>query len=827
MRTAAEVRQEIADRLGFVPAYLQVTEQPAALVASLWQSDLAGHRESPLPTALIEELFIQLARSWSMPACVIAHCCNLWALGVRGEAIDALLAEPLPTKAGATGELVSSLERLEPIAEWPDRGTASYAWLRQSAIVLYTAADGAQRLRQALARVLGERWFGPLTCFLVHARAYQGCVEMYPEAPWLDEARAREALQAMVLDEPRLAASFEALTAAQSTVEGQPRPPAAMHATESAAASAGEAFLERERLFSLFSDCVCIFGADGRFRRISPAFARALGYSEDVLLAAHFLDLVHPDDVEPTRASMPGVLKGDVHANRYRCADGSYRWFEWRATADGTEQVLAIARDLTETRAATLAVETAQAQFRNAFEFSAIGMALVHLDGRWMRVNQALTNIIGYTEAELLGKTFQDITHPDHLAADLALIDKLVNGDVQSYDLEKRYFHRKGHIVWILLSVSLVRSGTGEPLHFISQIQDISHRKAAEQQLRASEGRYRALSHQAPVGIFETDANGDCRFVNRRWQDMTGASSDHAAGQTWVAWVYQPDRERVLAAFYAAASENREFALEFRFQSLQGVAWVWGRALALRNDEGVVTGFLGTVMDITSRKNAESALEETLREKETMLKEIHHRVKNNLQVISSLLYFQSKALPESAARALFRESQDRVRSMALIHEKLYQSTNLSEIDFADYVRGLTSELLRSYGSPLIEIELITELESVLMDLDLAIPCGLILNELFSNALKHAFVPGAGGTVTVELRRVDAQRAMLAVSDSGRGLPVDLDIANAASLGLKLVKTFAGQIDGRLVYERGPGGRFTVEFALPTPRAVERTERVAS
>jgi PAS domain S-box-containing protein len=471
--------------------------------------------------------------------------------------------------------------------------------------------------------------------------------------------------------------------------------------------------------------------------------------------------------------------------------------------------------------AASSSAKDIQAQLRNAFECSAIEMALVSLDGRWMRVNRALTNIVGYSEEELLRKTFKDITHPDDLSADDELREKLLAGGTETYQLEKRYFHERGHRVWILLSVSLVRSCTGEPLHFAGQIHDISQRKEAEQRLRASEARYRALSDRAPVGIFETDSRGDCRFVNRRWEEITGASSAQAMGQAWFAWVCEADRARVLEAFREAADHRRQVALEFRVQASTKVAWVWGRALALRNEDGEVTGFLGTLMDVSARKQSEAGLRHAAREKDAMLKEIHHRAKNNLQVISSLLYFQSKELPDASARALFHESHGRVRSMALVHEKLYQSSNFSEIDFADYARGLAAELHRAYGLGPEGIDLTTDLESIRMDVDLAIPCGLILNELLTSAFRALGVAQRGGSVGVELRRLRAGEAMLAVAVRGPGMASGSDAGGAATLTTELVKMFTSQIDGRFEVESRDGAKFRVMFALGAPSANER------
>jgi two-component sensor histidine kinase len=214
--------------------------------------------------------------------------------------------------------------------------------------------------------------------------------------------------------------------------------------------------------------------------------------------------------------------------------------------------------------------------------------------------------------------------------------------------------------------------------------------------------------------------------------------------------------------------------------------------------------------EILERKQAEAQLQASLVEKETLLKEIHHRVKNNLQVISSLLYLQSHALTDPQLQALFRESQDRVRSMALIHEILYRSYDLARIDFADYLEHLVTHLCRSYGVEMHRITLTIEAEPVFLDIDRAIPCGLILNELLTNALKYAFPGDRTGALHLRLRAAPDQ-VMLAVRDTGVGLPEGVDVEHTPSLGLRLVHMLTMQLGGTLSLERGEGTAWTLTF----------------
>ena len=216
---------------------------------------------------------------------------------------------------------------------------------------------------------------------------------------------------------------------------------------------------------------------------------------------------------------------------------------------------------------------------------------------------------------------------------------------------------------------------------------------------------------------------------------------------------------------------------------------------------------------MVERKRAEDRILASLQEKEVLLKEINHRVKNNLQLVSSLLSLQSEGVSDEQAREGFRESQDRVRSLALLHESLYQSEDLARIDFPAYVRRLASDLFRAYEVNTEVVTLHTDVQDVALGLDAAIPCGLIINELVSNSMKHAFSGGRKGDVCVELHSSGQGHVSLVVSDNGIGFPLDLDPPNTESLGLQLVHILTRQLGGTVVLHRGVGTKFEISFSL--------------
>jgi diguanylate cyclase (GGDEF)-like protein/PAS domain S-box-containing protein len=242
------------------------------------------------------------------------------------------------------------------------------------------------------------------------------------------------------------------------------------------------------------SENVTIVDPDGTLRYASPAFGRMLGYApEEVVGKMNVLDYVHPDDLphvleETEKALSEGGVATNRTEYRFRHKDGSWRWVESAGTYllddPHVKGVVVQTRDITERKRTEEALREAEERFRRSFDDAAIGMALVGTDGRFLRTNRSLCDMLGYREVELLGKTFQDITHPDDLDADLDQRRRTLLGEVRTYQMEKRYFHKEGQVVWVLLSVSLVHDEEGEPLYFVSQVQDISERKVLEERLQ-------------------------------------------------------------------------------------------------------------------------------------------------------------------------------------------------------------------------------------------------------------------------------------------------------------------------------------------------------
>jgi len=288
---------------------------------------------------------------------------------------------------------------------------------------------------------------------------------------------------------------------------------------------------------------------------------------------------------------------------------------------------------------------------------------------------------------------------------------------------------------------------------------------------------------------------------------------DFTSGRIAFASIIHPDDlPRVGAEVEQYTREGRtEFTQEYRIFAKSGdIRWIDDRTWVRRRLDGSVTHYQGIAIDITDRKQAQEKIKTSLLEKETMLKEIHHRVKNNLQVISSLLSLQSGYVHDENYRKIFQESQDRVKVMANIHTMLYQSADLARVDFGGFIRDLAGRLQQSYGSAASPVEIHANVSDVSLPIETSIPCGLILNELVSNALKHAFPEGRGGEVNISMK-AEGDHFTLTVQDNGIGFPEAVDFQNTQSLGLELVNLLVGQINGTIDLQVDGGTTFTITF----------------
>ncbi|HEX3035220.1 MAG TPA: PAS domain S-box protein [Thermodesulfobacteriota bacterium] len=338
-------------------------------------------------------------------------------------------------------------------------------------------------------------------------------------------------------------------------------------------------------------------------------------------------------------------------------------------------------------------------------------------------------------------------------------------------------------------------------------IREVAWHKWAEKTLQSSEERYRALYEENPSMYFTINGEGKILSVNRFGAEWLGYNLYELVGQSVYNIIWKDNIKEVHEKLGECfKNPGQVFRWESgKFRKNGSIIWLREFARAVPGANGSLVAMVVSE-DITERKQAEEQIKASLKEKGVLLKEIHHRVKNNLQIISSLLRLQSRHIESKKAREKFRESHNRIRSMALIHEKLYQSDDFEGIDFADYIRSLLSYLFSSYGVSPSRIKLRINAENIFMNIDKAIPCGLIVNEIVSNSLSHAFPGEIGGEIWVECR----EGGELIIGNNGVPFPENVDFRKTRSLGLQLVCVLVEQLRGNIELDRGGGTVFRIK-----------------
>ena len=347
------------------------------------------------------------------------------------------------------------------------------------------------------------------------------------------------------------------------------------------------------------------------------------------------------------------------------------------------------------------------------------------------------------------------------------------------------------------------------------------NKKRADSSIRDSERFSRAIIDSSPLGISARDQNGALLIANEAWRKIWGLSEDE---------IINDFRSRKKLTFDERDDYLDKYKDEVKNIYLKGgelyipelkllgkkkitqSTWISQYFYAIKDENDKVDKVVIITEDITTRKQNEMVIQSSLREKDVMLKEIYHRVKNNMQVISSLLKLQSNHVKDQSTLELFKESQNRVRSMSLIHEKLYLSENLEKINFDNYIRSLGTYLFSSYSVNPYDVKLNVNASNVFLDINKAIPLGLMVNELVSNALKHAFKEGNSGEVDIRLERT-RNNFILTIANDGRKFPDKIDLEQTKSLGLQLVKALAEQLHGKVILKRFPRTIFTIKFPI--------------
>ena len=578
------------------------------------------------------------------------------------------------------------------------------------------------------------------------------------------------------------------------------------------------------------------------------AIPQITGYSYEEfqkIRVNEWINLIHPEDLQKVRYAHEYCLQqgGDFHQNyRLRRKDGSYFYVEDEGVYLKDEKgcvhmAVGVVKDITEKRSAQEKLLENEERFRIAAEQT--GQIVFEHDIRENIVNWAgaIQDVTGYTVEEF--SKFEDVLwanhiHPEDRKRALGKLRTFQEKE-NKFRVEYRFRKKDGNYIHLEDSGVYLKDENGNVRKAFGVMKDITGIKLASEKLQESEARYRSFMKNFRGIAFQMGLDFTLILIDGNIKETTGyRKEDFISGKVdWYQLVHPANREKLFENRERLANDPLLFIEhEYRIRHRDGkLRWVREILQNVSDPAGKKRIMQGTVYDISKQKEAEESLSKV---EEIRKKEIHHRIKNNLQVISSLLELQAEKFSDMEVLEAFRESQNRIATMAIIHEELYRSKNNETMDFSAYLQKLTKDLFHSYTIRKGDVNMQLDIEEVFLGMDTAIPLGIIINELVSNSLKHAFPSGRKGDVCIKLCKTEGNNEnksisniisnssskssvdkniqyTLVVSDNGLGFPGNVDFRNTSSLGLQLVNILVEQLDGTIELEKSSGTKFKIWF----------------
>ncbi|MFO7867358.1 MAG: PAS domain S-box protein [Candidatus Aminicenantes bacterium] len=471
--------------------------------------------------------------------------------------------------------------------------------------------------------------------------------------------------------------------------------------------------------------------------------------------------------------------------------------------------MVGISRDVTENKKARDALKESEKEIRRLLDGIPVGIYRTTPKGESINGNLSLMRLLGFPDQKTMMETnaVETYVNPEDRTRWQEEMEK--KDRVMGFEIQLRRYD--GKIIWGRESARAIRNKEGDIVCYEGVIEDITGHKKMEQALNEERAYFDHLFEDAPEAITVTDGQGKILRTNKEFTSLFGFTKQEAEGRIIDDLIAPGEYYEEAVSITRSSAQGQKTALETRRRHKSG-KWI---DISLLTSPVIVNGeqvvYYGIYRDIAPQKKAEALIKSSLEEKEVMLREIHHRVKNNLQVIISLLRLQSGLMRDKQDLEMFKESQNRIMSMALIHEKLYRSQDLAKIDFPQYIQSFATHLFRIYQVDHRDVHLYTDIDDLFLDINRAIPLGLIVNELLSNALKHAFPGGRKGNIWIELHS-GGDGKKLSIKDNGVGLPENFNFKNADTLGIQLVSSLINQIKGTLELKTAPETAFTIYFS---------------
>ncbi|MBC3874649.1 PAS domain S-box protein [Undibacterium flavidum] len=557
---------------------------------------------------------------------------------------------------------------------------------------------------------------------------------------------------------------------------------------------------------------IIMLDVDGKIRSWNAGATKIKGYQKEEVLGQHFsmfyseeAKRVQFPDNQLARAALHGHLEDEGWRRR---KDGSEFWANILITAlynhsGELEGYSKVVKDMSERK-------RIEERFRRVVESAPNAMVMINPQGQIEMVNTQAERLFNYPREEMLGQKVEILVpdrfrhgHPEKRGMFLHAPQSRPMG--AGRDL---YGRRKDGSEFPV-EIGLNPIETDEGMMVLSSIVDISERKRLEE-------RFRRVVESAPNAMVMVNSQGRIEMVNTQAEMLFDYSRAEMLGQ--LIEILVPERFR-----HDHPNKRQIFFGDLKSRPMGAGRDLFGRRKdgsefpieiglnPIETEDGMMV--LSSIVDISDRKQKEQRIQEALQEKDLLLGEIHHRVKNNLQVVHSLLSLQSSLIEDEAVKNMLMDSQNRIQSMALIHQTLYQSNNFARVDFGDFLEALIPSLMNSYAVSGKQIDLTIDASDVYLPINSAIPCGLLINELITNSLKHAFLERNDGEIRVIISEVDDNTVQLIVNDNGSGISAALDLEAIDTLGLRLVNLLSQQLNGDLQIQRSNPTQFSLRFPL--------------
>lgn len=485
-------------------------------------------------------------------------------------------------------------------------------------------------------------------------------------------------------------------------------------------------------------------------------------------------------------------------------------WFSVNAYSPQKDYFVAVIEDIADRKRSEEALKSALFFTENLIDTANVIVLTLDTQANITLFNKYAERLTGYAKNEVLGKNWFELFVPEN---DAKLIQGVFKDALNQMPEGLTYINsiitKKGEERLISWSNNIIKNPDGSITGVLAIGMDITEQKQVEIALRASEEKFRDLINNIGDGIGLVDENETFIFTNPAADRIFGMKPGELKGKNLSDFVDATTFQLIQQKTFLRQNDFRD-SYDIEIVRPDGnKRQITVTANPKYDETGRFVGTFGVFKDVTEMKVIQQKVLSSLREKEILLEEIHHRVKNNLQLISSLLNLQAQQSAGKTPTEILRECQDRVRSIALIHERLYQSPDFTSINWRDYVSSIVDHLYNSYNVNRDKISLKIEMEDVTFNINHAIPCALIINELVSNAFKYAFPDGLKGKISIAMKRIDENQLCISVSDNGIGLPKNVDLQKTNTLGLQIVRTLANQIGSQLQIIRNNGTEFKI------------------